>query len=1224
MKANLFLAIVLFLQCITANAGDYILRLHESFNTKNGKIPITVILSHDGSTFTKAAAINPYWFANYQDEFARLNYRATMRPFDVNTTGLTVSGSTISGTISMVFIHPERTALTRNCSYTINGSVSGNQISGTYSGLSNGISVNGKLSGQYTAVPLSINNSTIHLVLDNGYKGTSGDENAALNVLLKLQGTSLHNIKAYNGSPRLSIYNLTGNHAEISPIITEDGDLTYFANKTKDYHVVYDSLLTINGANISLDFQTTWTQDGGTNKGNFRYVVEAQVTGNHIIGTFDLYDTIGTKVKSDYCVGILSNNFTELSIPSLTPLVLGSGSGSTFTPPYFEQPDNISDRLLAGALYLYGDPMIQPFKSDYSAYAAMGTSDKQYDNVALNVFGAVRAYKLLSENSTNSDLAYKALKYAEKAGYYYMSRRWRTFKINEYYKGDFWFSFWTGWAMLDLKDLTGEQQWLDLAIAYAGVLSSTQQPNGTWTYVDEETGEIGKSNFRDNRSYDFTPLHCAEALLFLGRLRTEHGITTYQTVEHNAYAWMQANGENIETWKDRRLDGNPEGDGPVMYLRYLLQYAPSVNQSHLNNILSLVETNFVNWNHPASVGSFFPHVRSYWPRHNLEDNIMPSTAATSGMAWVYLKLFQNTGDTLYRNKGKELFYSVLATQDLTSGRIDHLGRQTANDHYYRIVNQDQHQYTALKSLTLGNLFDIYDLMVQLGLANPPATIKAKIDADKFTGLAPLIVNFDGSGSMGSNLTYAWIFGNGETSTQQQPSTTYNTSGNYIVSLTVTDTVQMISDITTKIIQVTDPPVFTSIDINPKDQDVYTGGTISYTAEAKDQYGNPMVPQPTFTWSVTGANSINSSGLFTAQNTPGGPFVVTAEATISGITHSGTTGVTVIAYTTTFSVTASADSTNGDAPLTVSFTANVSGINVFDGFIENGGMVVMEGENYSSANQNGDAVAWNIGGVLGGSGDEYVTTPSAANAYSFATAADVSYLMSINTPGTYTVWIRRYAEGGSYNSCFIGLNGSQLGGTIDNIQSGYNTWTWINAGSYSITAGERTFNLRRREPKYNVDKIVLTTNSSYNPTDLGPDESQRGVVVSYLWNFGDGDTSHRQNPVHTYNSEGTYYAIVTASDGSSMARDTLFIQVNIYTGKERAYISTNDNIINVYPSITNDKLHIKNNISNIATIVNNMGISTKTVIENGTLSLKDYPSGVYVVTIDDHCFKILKQ
>ena len=54
----------------------------------------------------------------------------------------------------------------------------------------------------------------------------------------------------------------------------------------------------------------------------------------------------------------------------------------------------------------------------------------------------------------------------------------------------------------------------------------------------------------------------------------------------------------------------------------------------------------------------------------------------------------------------------------------------------------------------------------------------------------------------------------------------------------------------------------------------------------DQFGNAMMVQPVFAWSVNGGGMINQSGLFTAGNAPGGPFTVTAagvpEATMASI------------------------------------------------------------------------------------------------------------------------------------------------------------------------------------------------------------------------------------------------------------------------------------------------------------------------------------------------------
>src|SRR4029077_5019262 len=98
------------------------------------------------------------------------------------------------------------------------------------------------------------------------------------------------------------------------------------------------------------------------------------------------------------------------------------------------------------------------------------------------------------------------------------------------------------------------------------------------------------------------------------------------------------------------------------------------------------------------------------------------------------------------------------------------------------------------------------------------------------------------------------------------------------------------------------PVFTSVKVTPASAFVPMAGTQSFSAAALDQFGANMVPQPTFAWSVSGGGTINTSGLFTAGGTPGGPFTVTAQATINSSTKSGTASVSVISTTPTITLT----------------------------------------------------------------------------------------------------------------------------------------------------------------------------------------------------------------------------------------------------------------------------------------------------------------------------------
>lgn len=47
----------------------------------------------------------------------------------------------------------------------------------------------------------------------------------------------------------------------------------------------------------------------------------------------------------------------------------------------------------------------------------------------------------------------------------------------------------------------------------------------------------------------------------------------------------------------------------------------------------------------------------------------------------------------------------------------------------------------------------------------------------------------------------------------------------------------------------------------------------------------------------------------------------------------------------------------------------------------------------------------------------------------------------------------------------------------------------------------------------------------------------GTIVSYLWDFGDGDASTRQNPTHVYDQEGSYSVTLTITDDNGLTDTT---------------------------------------------------------------------------------------
>jgi len=114
-----------------------------------------------------------------------------------------------------------------------------------------------------------------------------------------------------------------------------------------------------------------------------------------------------------------------------------------------------------------------------------------------------------------------------------------------------------------------------------------------------------------------------------------------------------------------------------------------------------------------------------------------------------------------------------------------------------------------------------------------------------------------------------------------------------------------------------PQVLTTITVTPASASVPTGGTVQFNATGYDEFGNPMSPQPSFNWSVSGGGTISSSGLFTAGSTAGGPFTVTAT---SGLIINGTASVTVTASPVLTTITVAPSSASVPTNGTVQFNA----------------------------------------------------------------------------------------------------------------------------------------------------------------------------------------------------------------------------------------------------------------------------------------------------------------
>jgi gliding motility-associated-like protein len=95
------------------------------------------------------------------------------------------------------------------------------------------------------------------------------------------------------------------------------------------------------------------------------------------------------------------------------------------------------------------------------------------------------------------------------------------------------------------------------------------------------------------------------------------------------------------------------------------------------------------------------------------------------------------------------------------------------------------------------------------------------------------------------------------------------------------------------------------------------------------------------------------------------------------------------------------------------------------------------------------------------------------------------------------------------------------------------------GTYNVTLTatdakgcQATCNLQINIVVAPIVNSVFTINAqtACGSTTVNFSDLSTGNVVSWFWNFGDGNTSVQQNPVHVYNSPGTYNVYLVAGNG----------------------------------------------------------------------------------------------
>ena len=172
----------------------------------------------------------------------------------------------------------------------------------------------------------------------------------------------------------------------------------------------------------------------------------------------------------------------------------------------------------------------------------------------------------------------------------------------------------------------------------------------------------------------------------------------------------------------------------------------------------------------------------------------------------------------------------------------------------------------------------------------------------------------------------------------------------------------------------------------------------------------------------------------------------------------------------------------------------------DPYTESAGTVVMEAENADSITTGSGTHGWQSID----SGTAMQALPDSGTNYNtgYATSSPrLSFRVNFATTGTYHIWVRGAARGGSVgssDSCHVGLDGAAVA-SADRISNFSSSLDWsqstmdgVNATVNIASPGEHTIELWMREDGFAVDRLMLTTDSSFVPSGVGPAESPRGT------------------------------------------------------------------------------------------------------------------------------------
>ena len=445
-----------------------------------------------------------------------------------------------------------------------------------------------------------------------------------------------------------------------------------------------------------------------------------------------------------------------------------------------------------------------------------------------------------------------------------------------------------------------------------------------------------------------------------------------------------------------------------------------------------------------------------------------------------------------------------------------------------------------------------------GLASAPDTVVITVTDIAIAGLSAAndsptvlgnVTHLTASISAGSNVTYAWNFGDGSTGTGSAVSHSYAAFGIYTAVVTATNAVNTVTAQT--LVTVTNARPIADAGL---DQGVSILAPVQLNGSGSFDPDN-HVPL-TYQWTQTGGPVVilsNNTAISPTFTAPAVPALLTFTLQVTDALGLSSLAPSVVVVAVDDSPVVGMNAVNS-SPTTLGaatfFTASTTNSpnaiylwNFGDGLVENGKTV---SHTYSAVGvYTAIVTATNGAGSIAATTKVTVTDVPAAGLSALNSSPKVlgnavQFTATVNT-GTNVSYAWTFGDG---------QTGS--GANVAHVYAAVGVYT------ATVTAGNSAGAISATTRVTITDVPILgLAASNDSPTTVGgvthfTATQTAGSNVSYTWNFGDGEVGAGANPTHTYAQPGSYTVVVIATNGAGAVDATTIAVVvgsnnNVLTG-----------------------------------------------------------------------------